>query len=145
MKNFLILSLSTLLVFGTASAFSLSEFSAQIFSTPSAFSVGTQSLDTIFEHEQSLRLAGDEFLYKGKLKKALQKYDESLRIVPYKFEALYNKACVQALLGKKEEALQTLRLAALIHNYAIDLAIDDSDFESLREMEGFQELVKWIE
>lgn len=146
MKRYLlILIITAITLIDTTSAFSLRALSAQIFTTPKVFSLGANSLNSIFDYEQAFRMDGDALLSTGEYQKALEKYEQSLALVPYKFETLYNKACAQALLGQKAQALQTLQLSALIHNYAIDLAIDDPDLESIKDMPGFKELIQWKE
>jgi hypothetical protein len=54
---------------------------------------------------------------------------------------LYNVACVESLAGRKEDALEHLRLAVTGHEPFRKLAADDSDFDPIREEPAFKELV----
>lgn len=126
-------------------AFSLSDLTASIFQKSTSLKITPDSVNLIFEQEQLFRLEGDRFFYQGDFEKALEKYNQSLAIIPYKFESLYNKACVLSLLNRTNEALQTLKIAAMIHNYAIDLAERDPDFENLKNNPDFQALLRWKE
>jgi tetratricopeptide (TPR) repeat protein len=122
----------------------LSELGARIFSQREINLQG-MPLESLLREERKHRQAGNQFLFEFQYEKALDEYNKALTIIPYKFETLYNKACILALLDKKQEALQTLKLAALIHNYAIDLASDDPDLDNLRDMAQFQEFITWEE
>ena len=130
--------------FGFSLPWSLSNLSARIFSHKE-FSLHGMPMENLLMQERTLRHTGDEFFAENNYEKALEYYEKALEIIPYKFETLYNKACVFALLGKKQKALQTLKLSALIHNYAVDLAKDDSDLDSLRDMKAFQDFILWEE
>ena len=55
--------------------------------------------------------------------------------------ALYNLACVESLAGRKEDAIETLRVAIERWPRSKELAPDDSDFEAIRDEPGFKELV----
>jgi len=53
----------------------------------------------------------------------------------------YNLACCEALSGRKEDAIEHLRIAIGRREQLRDLAKGDSDLDSLREEPAFQELV----
>jgi mannose-6-phosphate isomerase-like protein (cupin superfamily) len=53
----------------------------------------------------------------------------------------YNVACAEALVGRKEDALEHLRHAIAGSERFRELARDDSDFDSLRDEPAFKELV----
>lgn len=63
---------------------------------------------------------------------ALQDFEEALKLRPHTAIYIYNKACMLALLGRKSEALQNLKLALLEDKKLIDLARFDSDFASIK-------------
>jgi tetratricopeptide (TPR) repeat protein len=54
---------------------------------------------------------------------------------------LYNIACCQSLLGRKEEALEHLKLAVAGHEPFGEQARDDRDFDPVREDPRFEKLV----
>ena len=53
----------------------------------------------------------------------------------------YNVACVESLAGRKEDALEHLRIAVEGSERFRKLAAEDSDFETIREEPAFKELV----
>ena len=53
----------------------------------------------------------------------------------------YNVACVESLAGRKEDALDHLRLAVEKSDRLRKLAVDDSDFDAIRDEPAFKELV----
>jgi tetratricopeptide (TPR) repeat protein len=56
---------------------------------------------------------------------------------PDSSSVLYNLACSEALLGKKEEAVEHLRRAVELYDGFVDIARDDPDFDSIRSHPGF--------
>jgi hypothetical protein len=54
---------------------------------------------------------------------------------------LYNLACCESLAGRRDDALEHLRRAIELWGGARALARGDSDFDSIRDEPGFQELV----
>jgi hypothetical protein len=54
----------------------------------------------------------------------------------------YNVACAESLAGRKEEALEHLRMAIERSDRLRMLAADDSDFDAIREEPAFKELVR---
>ena len=63
---------------------------------------------------------------------ALNDFESALKIRPHTAIYIYNKACMLALLGKKSEALENLKLALIEDKKLIELARFDSDFASLK-------------
>jgi tetratricopeptide (TPR) repeat protein len=53
----------------------------------------------------------------------------------------YNVACVESLAGRKEDAIEHLRLAVERSEGLRRLAADDSDFDPIREEPAFKQLV----
>jgi tetratricopeptide (TPR) repeat protein len=53
----------------------------------------------------------------------------------------YNVACAESLAGRKEDALEHLRLAVQKSDQLRKLAADDSDFDAIRDEPAFKELV----
>jgi len=54
---------------------------------------------------------------------------------------LYNLACCESLAGRKDDALQHLRLAIDRSEPFRSMAAEDSDFDPIREDAAFKELV----
>lgn len=137
-KKIFLLFLSLPILFGFS--FPLSELGARIFNQREINLQG-MPMEPLLLQERTLRHQGNMFLDEGDYSKALEYYEKALALIPYKFETLYNKACTLALLNKKSEALHTLQLAGIIHNYAMDLATDDPDLNNLRDMPEFQNFI----
>ena len=55
--------------------------------------------------------------------------------------ALYNLACVESLAGRKEDAIEHLRIAIERWPRSKELAPGDSDFDAIRDEPGFKELI----
>jgi hypothetical protein len=53
----------------------------------------------------------------------------------------YNVACVESLAGRKEDAIEHLRLAVGGSERLRALAAEDSDFDAIRAEPAFRELV----
>ena len=53
----------------------------------------------------------------------------------------YNLACAYALLGKESEALESLQKSIELNPGNKKLARKDSDFDSIRESEGFKRII----
>jgi tetratricopeptide (TPR) repeat protein len=56
-------------------------------------------------------------------------------------DLLYNLACVESLAGRKDEAIEHLRIAIERRQQLRSLATEDSDFDPIREEPAFKELV----
>ena len=56
---------------------------------------------------------------------------------PDSSSVLYNLACAEALLGKKDEAVEHLRRAVELYDGFAEYARDDPDFDSIRGHPGF--------
>jgi mannose-6-phosphate isomerase-like protein (cupin superfamily) len=77
--------------------------------------------------------AGD---YEGVIDRARETLETSGYAAP-----LYNLACCEALAGRKEDAIEHLRVAFDKRPGLRDLAKDDTDLDPIREEPGFRELV----
>jgi tetratricopeptide (TPR) repeat protein len=66
---------------------------------------------------------------------------ETIEAHPEYPEPMYNLACCEALIGRKEDAIAHLRLAIEQAEQLREFAKQDSDLESLREEPAFKELV----
>ena len=73
---------------------------------------------------------------------ALAALESGLREYPGNAGITYNVACVEALLGKQEDALAHLEHAVAAWPAFKELASADDDFASLRDEARFQELVR---
>jgi len=74
-------------------------------------------------------------------------YEEVIRLAREEIEAsgypqpLYNLACCEALAGRRDEAIEHLRLAIETYEPLREWAANDSDFDGIREEPAFKELV----
>jgi tetratricopeptide (TPR) repeat protein len=73
---------------------------------------------------------------------ALMSYDKALKIKPNFASAYYNKACCYGLQKNTDLAIETLKQAITLDSKYRELAKNDSDFDSIREDERFQALIK---
>jgi tetratricopeptide (TPR) repeat protein len=73
--------------------------------------------------------------------RALAVLNEALEEYPGNPGITYNVACMEALLGRKDDALEHLRHAVAGWERARELAPEDDDFVSLRDDPEFQKLV----
>jgi tetratricopeptide (TPR) repeat protein len=73
--------------------------------------------------------------------RALAALNDALEEYPGNAGITYNAACMEALLGKDEDALAHLRYAVAEWPGARELAAEDDDFVSLRANPEFQKLV----
>jgi tetratricopeptide (TPR) repeat protein len=73
--------------------------------------------------------------------RALAVLNEVLEEYPGNPGITYNVACMEALLGRNDDALEHLRHAVAGWPRAKELAADDEDFVSLRDDQEFQKLV----
>ena len=53
----------------------------------------------------------------------------------------YNVACVESLAGRRTDAIEHLQLAIDGSERFRSMAVDDSDFDPVREEDAFRELV----
>jgi tetratricopeptide (TPR) repeat protein len=75
--------------------------------------------------------------------RSIERYQELLEgEFPRKAGLLYNIACNEALLGRRDDAIEHLRAAIEADEGAAELARADSDFDPIREDPRFAELVR---
>ncbi len=90
------------------------------------------------EYHNGLGLA----LYRqSDLNAALIEFTRATEIDPGDASARYNEACALALLGRKEEALYSLREAVQLEPRLSEQARVDKDFGSISKLVGFQEII----
>ncbi len=74
----------------------------------------------------------------------LLNYRRRLSYSPNDASTLYNAACAYALLGRKKEALETLKKAIENGYWHLDTIARDTDLRSLHDDPEFQALIKGI-
>jgi tetratricopeptide (TPR) repeat protein len=77
----------------------------------------------------------------GEYAQAADRGRELLEAHPEYPGVAYNLACVESLAGRKEDAIEHLRLAVEASNRFRKYAAEDSDFDAIREEPRFKELV----
>jgi hypothetical protein len=77
----------------------------------------------------------------GEYAEAADRARELLEAVPRNSRLLYNLACCESLAGRKEDAIEHLRLAIESSEPLRELAAGDSDFDPLRGEPEFEKLV----
>lgn len=73
--------------------------------------------------------------------KALDLFAQATRVDPSNATARYNEACVLSLLGRSSEALGSLKEAINLDPELISAAEQDQDFENIRELSLFAEII----
>ena len=87
-------------------------------------------------------LGGSALLQSGQVERGEKWLDRALEIEPDSPGIFYNTACVFALLGKSEKAIDCLRQALKFGFARKEWIEHDSDLESLRSDSRFQELLQ---
>lgn len=78
----------------------------------------------------------------NKLEEAISIYDEILNNNPNDARAYYNRACAYSLKNEKDKAISDLKMAIELNiNYKF-LAMDDRDFDNIRDSEEFKKLIE---
>jgi tetratricopeptide (TPR) repeat protein len=75
------------------------------------------------------------------MEEAAQKHIEKVRITQFEGESDYNRACLEAICGNGERALNLLEVALQTKQTYVTWAQNDPDFESLRGDHRFQTLL----
>jgi tetratricopeptide (TPR) repeat protein len=77
----------------------------------------------------------------GQYAEAADQGRELIEAHPEYAAPLYNLACCESLAGRKEEAIKHLRLAIDGNEPFRSMAVEDSDFDPIRDEAAFKELV----
>lgn len=77
-----------------------------------------------------------------KLDKALELFHQATKVDPGDATARYNEACALALLGRKIEALGSLKEAITLDPSLIQVALNDVDFEKIRDHQSFADITR---
>ena len=81
-------------------------------------------------------------LYKlGRSEEALESYKKAIELRPDYAEAWFNRACVYALKGERENALSDLKHAVELDTSFKEEAKKDKDFEALWDDYEFKRIV----
>ncbi len=96
------------------------------------------SIDYFFAlHEKAYCL-----LELNKIDEAISMYDEILMINPNDARAYYNRACAYSLKNKKDKAIDDLKRAIELNIDYKFLAMDDRDFDNIRDSDEFKKLIE---
>lgn len=102
--------------------------------------------DRILERDpdqvEVLRVQGELLSRRGLHRRALKVDQRLVQLRPLDGVAHYNLACSLALLGHAEEALAELWRAFDVGYYDIVHLESDPDLESIRDLEGYQDLLR---
>jgi len=86
-------------------------------------------------------LAGQLAFFKQDEEESVRQLQTAVTLRPGDPSTLYNAACTYGVLGKKAEALETLKKAFAAGYSNRDWAGKDSDLDCLHDDPGFQKLV----
>lgn len=73
---------------------------------------------------------------------ALSTFHKALSVDPKDATARYNEACVLSIMGRSNEALDSLKAAISLDSRLQEIASHDKDFENIRKNAQFQSLVQ---
>jgi tetratricopeptide (TPR) repeat protein len=88
------------------------------------------------------RMRAETYDQLNEYQKAIADLETSLKLEPESNVALYNISCYYARIGDKSKALESLKNLFEKYPEEKESVADDSDFVSLKDDEGFQELIK---
>lgn len=80
----------------------------------------------------------------GRLPEAVQAYEAALKLHPNEALLHYNLACYQSLLGKVPEAFAALDRALAIDETFRRLAVNETDFDPVRNLPDFKKRVSGV-
>ena len=92
-------------------------------------------LNKLAESEEELRQL-------ERYEEEITSYDKALEIKPDDPSVYYNKACAYALQNKIQLAIENLQQAINLDVKYKDMAKTNTDFDSIRDNEQFQELLQ---
>ncbi len=81
------------------------------------------------------------YIEEGRLRECINLLTEGIEHNPYAEYLYYNRACCYSRLNIKDLAIKDLRKSILIHPQIIEMAMNDEDFNNLREDERFMDLL----
>jgi tetratricopeptide (TPR) repeat protein len=96
------------------------------------------------EAAQAQLVAGKAYVFgaQGDRAKAIEHYEQAIKLDPKFSKALYNLACEYAKDSQPEKALVNLEKALALSTQLKMLARQDPDFASLRDQEAFKKLME---
>ncbi|MEL6225323.1 MAG: tetratricopeptide repeat protein, partial [Cyanobacteria bacterium J06627_8] len=80
----------------------------------------------------------------GRTEEAIASYDQAIEIKSDFAGAYFNKACAFARWGKANDAIKALQQAIELDSKYRKMAKTDSDFDSIRDDERFQQMLQDI-
>jgi tetratricopeptide (TPR) repeat protein len=84
---------------------------------------------------------GNAYSDLGDTKKAIEYYEQALKINPEDKSVWYNKACAHSSMNKKNEALVDLKRAVELDPSYRESAKCEKDFEKLWEDQDFKDII----
>lgn len=109
---------------------------------PAAVRSFSAALALLPERDELFSQRAHEYYRMKKWEMALADFDDAIRLKPGLGTHHYNRACMLALLGRKDEAISSIRAAVLLDRSLRTTALADADLQSLRGESAFdKELV----
>ncbi len=100
-----------------------------------------QQLETVPEDVRARILLSCNLAYSGESEESVRHLQTAVALRPHDGNTLYNAACTYGVLGKKAEALETLKKAFAAGYGNQNWAAKDSDLDCLHDDAEFQKLV----
>lgn len=98
-------------------------------------------MELVPEDVRARILLSSNLAYSGEAEESVRQLQTAVALRPNDGNTLYNAACTYGVLGKKAEALETLKKAFAAGYGLRDWAAKDSDLDCLHDNPEFQKLV----
>ena len=84
-----------------------------------------------------LTIRGVALMQLGLLESAMETFDQAIQLNQNDSLAWYNRACLRVKQGQSEEAIADLKHALELHPELVDTAMNDEDFDPIRDQVQF--------
>ncbi|MDM8559137.1 hypothetical protein [Candidatus Parabeggiatoa sp. HSG14] len=118
---------------------------AKLQETLASQTTSTQSIDIDdipqMDDYEALQNQAYTFMDEGYYEEAIVYFEQAIQLKYDEFSLFYNKACCHAKLEQTELAITELQQAIFLNTECIEMAINDSDFDKIKDDTRFQSLL----